>query len=224
MDLIVIAILGAILGGAGYAVPWNEADELMHIRCDDGAPRPRELDDPTPIPVRRAKLDYQGTVEEDKELMRIFEATYGKIKPRKVSERVENAAPKEKAQKPGKVKPRGEDYVLIDGYNFIFANPPLAKLGELDISLARETVIRLMCNYTAFRKSKAIVVFDGYKRKGNEGSVEEMGSVTVIYTKEKQTADSYIEKTTYEISDKHTVRVVTSDMQEQYIILGAGGL
>jgi predicted RNA-binding protein with PIN domain len=68
------------------------------------------------------------------------------------------------------------------------------------------------------------VVFDGYKRKGNEGSVEEMGSVTVIYTKEKQTADSYIEKTTYEISDKHTVRVVTSDMQEQYIILGAGGL
>jgi predicted RNA-binding protein with PIN domain len=211
-------------GGAGYAVPWNEADELMHIRCDDGAPRPRELDDPTPIPVRRAKLDYQGTVEEDKELMRIFEATYGKIKPRKVSERVENAAPKEKAQKPGKVKPRGEDYVLIDGYNFIFANPPLAKLGELDISLARETVIRLMCNYTAFRKSKAIVVFDGYKRKGNEGSVEEMGSVTVIYTKEKQTADSYIEKTTYEISDKHTVRVVTSDMQEQYIILGAGGL
>ncbi len=211
-------------GGAGYAVPWNEADELMHIRCDDGAPRPRELDDSMPIPVRKAKLDYRGTVEEDKELMRIFEATYGKIKPRKVSERVENAAPKEKAQKPGKIKPRGDDYVLVDGYNFIFANPPLSKLGELDISLARDTVIRLMCNYTAFRKSKAIVVFDGYKRAGSEGSVEEIGSVTVIYTKEKQTADSYIEKTTYEISDKHTVRVVTSDMQEQYIILGAGGL
>lgn len=211
-------------GGAGYAVPWNEADELMHIRCDDGAPRPRELDDATTIPVRRAKLDYRGTVEEDKELMRIFESTYGKIKPRKVSERVENAAPKEKAQKPGKIKPRGDDYVLVDGYNFIFANPPLVKLSELDISLARDTVIRLMCNYTAFRKSKAIVVFDGYKRAGSEGSVEEIGSVTVIYTKEKQTADSYIEKTTYEISDKHTVRVVTSDMQEQYIILGAGGL
>lgn len=211
-------------GGSGYAVPWNEADELMHIRCDDGAPRPREMDDVASLPVRRAKLDYRGTVEEDKELMRIFESTYGKIKPRKVSERVENAAPREKAQKPGKIKPRGDDYVLVDGYNFIFANPPLARLADLDISLARDTVIRLMCNYTAFKKSKAIVVFDGYKRAGSEGSVEEIGSVTVIYTKEKQTADSYIEKTTYEISDNHTVRVVTSDLQEQYIILGAGGL
>ena len=211
-------------GGSGYAVPWDEADELMHIRCDGGAPRPREVDEAISAPVRRAKLDYRGTVEEDKELMRIFESTYGKIKPRTVAERVENAAPKEKSQKPGKIKPRGEDYVLVDGYNFIFANPPLSKFGDLDISLARDTVIRLMCNYTAFRKSKAIVVFDGYKRAGSEGSVEEIGNVTVIYTKEKQTADAYIEKTTYEISDKHTVRVVTSDMQEQYIILGAGGL
>ena len=211
-------------GGSGYAVPWDEADELMHIRCDGGAPRPREVDEVASTPVRRAKLDYRGTVEEDKELMRIFESTYGKIKPRTVAERVENTAPKEKSQKPGKIKPRGEDYVLVDGYNFIFANPPLSKLGDLDISLARDTVIRLMCNYTAFRKSKAIVVFDGYKRAGSEGSVEEIGNVTVIYTKEKQTADAYIEKTTYEISDKHTVRVVTSDMQEQYIILGAGGL
>jgi predicted RNA-binding protein with PIN domain len=94
----------------------------------------------------------------------------------------------------------------------------------MDISLARDTVVRLMCDYTAFRKTKAIIVFDGYKRAGSEGSIEEIGSVTVIYTKERQTADSYIEKTTYDISDEHTVRVVTSDLQEQYIILGAGGL
>ncbi len=211
-------------GGAGYAVPWNEADELMHIRCDGGAPRPRELDEVVPMPERRAKLDYRGTIEEDKELMRIFESTYGKIKPRKVSERVENAAPSEKKQKPGKIKPRGEEYVIIDGYNFIFANEPLSKLGDMDISLARDTVVRLMCDYTAFRKIKGVVVFDGYKRAGSEGSVEEIGNVTVIYTKERQTADAYIEKTTYEISDMHTVRVVTSDLQEQYIILGAGGL
>ena len=211
-------------GGAGYAVPWNEADELMHIRCDDGAPRPRDLDEVEPMPQRRAKLDYRGTIEEDKELMRIFESTYGKIKPRKVSERVENAAPSEKKQKPGKIKPRADEYVIIDGYNFIFANEPLSKLADMDISLARDTVIRLMCDYTSFRKIKSIIVFDGYKRAGSEGSVEEIGSVTVIYTKERQTADAYIEKTTYEISDTHTVRVVTSDLQEQYIILGAGGL
>ena len=83
---------------------------------------------------------------------------------------------------------------------------------------------RLMCDYASFRKCKVIIAFDAYKRRGGEGSVEEIGPVTVVYTKESQTADSYIERTTYEIADKHSVRVVTSDYQEQLIILGSGGL
>ena len=122
------------------------------------------------------------------------------------------------------MKPKGKSYVIIDGYNFIFANQSLKSIADCDISAARDALVRLMCDYTAFTRSHAVVVFDAYKRLGGEGSVEEIGGVTVVYTREAQTADSYIEKTTYDMSGEHTVRVVTSDMQEQLVILGAGGL
>ena len=211
-------------GGAGYAVPWDEADELMHI-SETGAPRMDSSPAEENAPRVAKKLDYHGTVEEDEELMRIFEQTYGKIKPRKVSERVENSASThEKKQKPPKLKPRGEEYVIIDGYNFIFANDELRKIAESDISRARDVVVRLLCDYTSVKRCKAVIAFDAYKRVGGEGSVEEIGAVSVVYTKEKQTADAYIEKTTYEIADEHTVRVVTSDLQEQLIVLGNGAL
>ena len=209
-------------GGSGYAVPWDEADELMHI-TPTGVPK--EVAEQT-APVRVAKkLDYHGTVEEDKELMRIFESTYGKIKKRTVSERKENSAPDtQKKERPRKQKPRGEEYIIIDGYNFLFAIDPLRRTAESDIARARDLLTRLMCDYAAFRKCKVIIAFDAYKRQNGEGSVEEIGPVTVVYTKEKQTADSYIERVTYEIAEEHTVRVVTSDYQEQLVILGSGGL
>ncbi len=206
--------------GAGYVVPWNEADELMHLsdgdRSDEQVLRERAF--------RPARQIYRGTVEEDKELMRIFEATYGKIKPRKIAEKVENTAPVSKKEPPKKQKPKGDTYILIDGYNLIFAWDFLRKYSDADISLARDILVRIMCGYTAFYKCKSIIVFDAYKRRGGEGSVERTGDVTVVYTKERQTADSFIEKTAYDIADKHTVRVVTSDLEEQLIILGVGGL
>ena len=209
-------------GGSGYAVPWNEADELMHITPTGVAKEVAEQTAAVRVPK---KLDYRGTVEEDKELMRIFESTYGKIKKRVVNERQENVAPtKEKKEKPKKLKPRGDEYIIIDGYNFIFAVETFRKAAESDIARARDLLTRLMCDYASFRKCKVIIAFDAYKRRGGEGSVEEIGPVTVVYTKESQTADSYIERTTYEIADKHSVRVVTSDYQEQLIILGSGGL
>ena len=209
-------------GGSGYAVPWDEADELMHI-TPTGVPK--EIAEQT-APVRVAKkLDYHGTVEEDKELMRIFESTYGKIKKRTVSERKENSAPDtQKKERPKKQKPKGEEYIIIDGYNFLFAIDSLRRAAESDIARARDLLTRLMCDYAAFRKCKVIIAFDAYKRQNGEGSVEEIGPVTVVYTKEKQTADSYIERVTYEIAEEHTVRVVTSDYQEQLVILGSGGL
>ena len=210
-------------GGSGYAVPWNEADALMHL-TPTGAQRTVEAEE-SYTPRVSVKTDYRGTVEEDKELMRIFESTYGKIKPRVVSERKENAAPdSKKSEKPKKMKPRGEDYVIIDGYNFIFAIDDLRKIAEADFARCRDVLARMMCDYAAFRKCKVIIVFDAYKRRGGEGSVEEIGPVTVVYTRESQTADSYIERTTYEIAGEHTVRVVTSDLQEQLIVLGSGGL
>ena len=81
-----------------------------------------------------------------------------------------------------------------------------------------------MCDYAAFRRCRVIIAFDAYKRRGGEGSVEELGPVSVVYTREKQTADAYIERTTYQIAEQHSVRVVTSDYQEQLIVLGSGGL
>ena len=205
--------------GAGYTVPWDEVEDNLHIE--------------TPHSRRRATGDTSGDVivtkkrgeVDEGELMRIFEATYGKIKPRTVPDRVVNSAKNEvRAERPKKMKPKGDSYVIIDGYNFIFANQNLKAIAERDISAARDALIRLMCDYTAFTKTRAVVVYDAYKRTGGEGSVEEMGGVTVVYTREAQTADSYIEKTTYDMSGEHTVRVVTSDMQEQLVILGAGGL
>ena len=205
--------------GSGYVVLWNEADALMHVKD--------EVESEETVAVERvsrpAKVDYRGTVEEDKELMRIFEATYGKIKPKKVSEKVENSAPKTK-EKVRKNRPRGEDYVIIDGYNMIFAWEFLRRYAEMDISLARDILIRIMCSYSAFRRCKCIIVFDAYKRSGGEGSEEEISGVLVVYTKENETADAYVEKTTSSLAEKHTVRVVTSDLEEQRVVLGSGGL
>lgn len=208
--------------GAGYAVPWNEADALMHIRTD--ASDEEESDSTSDIPVRARAIKYTGTVEEDKELMRIFEATYGKIKPRKVAERKENKAPETKVKRKTTPHKNLTEHVILDGYNLIFAWDELKSAAERDFSLARDMLTRIMCSYTAFRKCHATVVFDAYKRRGGEGSEELCGNVRIVYTKEAQTADSYIEKLSKELVDEYTVRVVTSDLEEQNIILGNGAL
>ncbi len=206
--------------GSGYVVPWNEADALMHVIAGDNAPSDEEIF----ASEARSVSKYSGTAAEDKELMRIFEATYGKIKQRKFSEKVENSAAEAPArQHPKKPKPRAEELILIDGYNLIFAWDELKKSAERDFALARDVLIRLMCSYSAFKKCKIIIVFDAYKRKGGEGSTEQYGNVSVVYTKERETADTYIERAAHELATEHFLRVVTSDMQEQYIILGVGG-
>jgi predicted RNA-binding protein with PIN domain len=220
-------------GGAGYSVPWREADEMMHTGpakwvLGKGDGEDSVLDEAIPADVRTQpkKRDYASVKCEDEELIRIFEKTYGKIKPRHVAEKTENAAKtvKQETKRRGKQAP-SKTFILVDGYNLIFAWSELKALADKDMSLARDTLVRILCDYAAFRKCKIIAVFDAYARKG-DGSVEECGGVTVVYTKEAQTADSYIEKTTKSFSQDSsaTVRVVTSDMQEQFIILGHGGL
>jgi small GTP-binding protein len=207
--------------GSGYVVPWSEADSLMHV-SDDGGREDTILEERA---VRAQRITYRGTAEEDRELMRIFESTYGKIKERRVTEKTENSADTPEAPKrPKKAKPRGEDHLIIDGYNFIFASDDFRKLADTDISLARDTLTRIMCDYSAFRRCKVIIVFDAYKRRGGEGGLEKYGNVSVVYTKEAETADAYIEKATHDIAEKNRVRVVTSDYQEQLVVLGSGGL
>ena len=208
--------------GAGYFVPWHEADELMHLTPQGVS---KSVSNDAPVLRIPKKTDYRGTIEEDKELMRIFESTYGKIKTRRVAERVVNSAVNdEKRHRPPKLRARGEDYVIIDAYNFLFAIDELRKISDSDIARARDVLVRMMCDYSAFKRCRVIIVFDAYKRHGGEGSEEKLGNVKVVYTKESQTADSYIEKAAHELASEHTVRVVTSDMQEQLMILGVGGL
>lgn len=206
--------------GAGYAVPWDEADSMMHIRIDADEEETAEESD---VPIRARAIRYTGTVEEDKELMRIFEATYGKIKQRKAPERKENRAPEEskKRSKPHKNLP---EYLILDGYNVIFAWDELKQYAQNDLALARDVLTRIMCSYTAFRKCHATIVFDAYKRRGGEGSEQTCGNVKVVYTKEGETADAYVEKTSKSLVNDYTVRVVTSDLEEQYVILGNGAL
>ena len=112
----------------------------------------------------------------------------------------------------------------MDGYNIIFAWDELKAIAQENVAAAREALLDLLSNYKGFRQCEVILVFDAYKVKGNPGSIDKTGGVYVVYTKEAETADAYIEKTTYELGKNHRVRVATSDGLEQLIILGHGAL
>lgn len=203
--------------GAGFNVPWNEVKEHMHLES--------VLKPETELVVSNARVgEYVSSVVNDEDLLRIFEKTYGPIK-RKVHNPMKksgSAAPKKpKASKP---KPQfsGKEYLLVDGYNIIFAWDDLKKTAEDNLDHAREQLIDRMCNYCGFAQCELIVVFDAYKVKGGVGSVEKVNNINVVYTKEAETADSYIERTTHELAKRHRVRVATSDGLEQLIILGNG--
>ena len=204
--------------GSGYAVPWYEAKEAMHLPTGYGEEAESGGDDAVAfIPKKQENVT-------EKEWVEIFERTYGKIKPRTVSEKRVNAAPTEQKKKPRKLEPPKEEYLVLDGYNVIFAIPSLRKLAEADIGDARDALIRTVCNLAGMKKCRALIVFDAYRRKEGQGSEEEIGPVTVVYTKERQTADAFIEKTTYHMASEYRVRVVSSDKEEQFVILGHGAL
>ena len=201
--------------GAGFAVKWNEVKDYMHVPSVLAPVRTAES---RTVPVRHSSSPASY---DDKELMAIFERTYGKINrdPRNAMVTEKKRNEKEYVYKPVQT---GDEYLLVDGYNIIFSWDELNKLAKEDLDLARNTLINAMCNYRGFTACKLILVFDAYKVKGNVREVEEINGITVIYTKEAETADMYIEKATHELSRKHRVRVATSDRLEQIIILGNG--
>jgi len=204
--------------GAGFAVKWSDVPEYMHV---PSVLVPERAAAPETVPVRRqaAPASY-----DDKELIAIFERTYGKINrdPRNALNTVKSKPAKEKEYV---YKPvlTGEEYLLVDGYNIIFSWDELNALAKDNLELARTTLINAMCNYRGFMGGNLILVFDAYRVKGNVREVEQIGGISVIYTKEAETADMYIEKATHELGKKHRVRVATSDRLEQIIILGSGG-
>lgn len=207
--------------GAGVNVPWNEVRRHMHIESTWQQNKDNENEEIAV--VRQQSMGYADHAALDKELQAIFERTYGPIKSHAF-----RPVPKasERKEKPWKgLKPRtGDDYLLVDGYNIIHAWDELRKLAQEDLEDARARLVGRLRNYQGWKRNKVIVVFDAYKVKGNPGSVERMGDFYVVYTKEAETADMYIEKTTYSLGKEHRVRVATSDGLEQMIILGHGAV
>lgn len=203
--------------GAGFAVKWSDVPQYMHV---PSVLAPERREEPENVPVRRQS---SPAAYDDKELMAIFERTYGKIDrdPRNALYTEKNKPVKEKeyVYKPTYT---GEEYLLVDGYNIIFAWDELNALAQDNLELARASLINAMCNYRGFVGGHLILVFDAYRVKGAVREIEEIGGISVIYTKEAETADMYIEKVSHELGKKHRVRVATSDRLEQIIILGAG--
>lgn len=198
--------------GAGFVVPWDEVDAHMH----------------TESYMKRNKVQNESVntyvappvIDED-EIEAIFERTFGanKREPRNSSRTITAGY-----SEPKKVKKQEQipEVLLVDGYNIIFAWEDLKELSQVNIEGARGKLMDVLCNYQGYRKNIVILVFDGYKVKGNPGEVLKYHNIYVVYTKEAETADQYIEKTVQDIGRQYHVTVATSDALEQMIILGQG--
>lgn len=203
--------------GAGTVVKWNEVPAHKHL--DPGID---SNDDEEEVSERVER--YLKTVATDAELMAIFEKTYGPIKKRSIEPTKVKSPPKPLPIKRAPRSYSGKEYLLIDGYNIIFAWDELRKLSELSLDIAREELIKRISNYRGYKQCEIIIVFDAYKVKGNHGELETHSGISVVYTKEAETADTYIEKVSHELAKTNKVRVATSDGQEQLIILGNGAI
>lgn len=221
--------------GAGYNVKWDEVPAKAHVDsglarrlAPAGQPEPEEDGDGN---ARRRRADaYRGTLEQDKELLAIFERTYGKIR-----HRGENGTDAKKAARaalhtthaaaaPAKPQPTGPDYLLVDGYNVIFAWEDLHRIAQENLDAARRRLMDILCNYAGYKRCIPILVFDAYKVRGGVREVEKYHNLYVVYTKEAETADMYIERATHELAKERRTRVVSSDGAEQVIVLGHGAL
>lgn len=224
--------------GAGFVVNWDQVEEYMHV--ESGLLLEPVERQPEPVEVRKKTWKeerdaYQAT---EKELEEIFTRTYGPIRSRVGEEnlprrsvkgwkrshaRMDNTSSSYVGRTKNRNTPPEKEYLLVDGYNIIFAWEDLKDLADANIDAARDKLTDMLCNYQGYKKCTLILVFDAYKVKGNPGSVQKYHNIHVVYTKEAETADQYIEKTVHEIGRKNHVTVATSDRLEQVIILGQGG-
>ena len=206
--------------GAGFVVPWDQVRSHMHV--DSGWGRTTSPEQQQAAPQRRA-MAYRATLEEDAELLKIFERTYGPIK----RDPLAAFRPVQKRERPDFAAEQWEiapEYLLVDGYNIIFAWDELNALSKESLDAARHKLMDILCNYQGFQKCVLILVFDAYRVPGSPGSIEQYHNIHVVYTKEAETADMFIERVTHEIGRNRRVRVATSDGMEQIIILGHGAL
>ncbi len=228
--------------GAGFFVPWDQVPDYMHIK--EKIPGAGNMPDDAGANVSPsgANASDEGGAScassyiEDKELEAIFLREFGSKKQqedryrgyRNKSVRASAGTSGGRKNAKGTVSgmlynPDGEkQYLLVDGYNIIFAWDFLKELSEVNLEAARGKLMDILCNYQGFTGFTLIVVFDAYKVKGNPGEVFKYHNIHVVYTKEAETADQYIEKTTHELGHKHRVIVATSDSLEQVIVMGQG--
>lgn len=213
--------------GAGFHVSWHQVPDHMHLEY---VWTPEAEKEKSAIEAKkgqgsvqsgRVSSSFSRSVEEDKELEEIFLRTYGKIeRKRPIAERrVESPEERQKRIR----KDQMEEYLLVDGYNVIFAWEDLKELAKVNIEGARNKLMDVLCNYQGFKKCNLILVFDAYKVQGQELGVQKYHNIYVVYTKEAETADQYIEKVVHEIGRKYHVTVATSDNVEQVVTLGQGG-
>lgn len=217
--------------GAGFVVPWDQVEDYMHL---ESVFKPKE-EEPEQDPfdeqavsaaVRRARYVSSLSPEEERELEEMAEASRRKREQarKKYSYRKteldtgSNSTGEYKSRK----RERRKEYLLVDGYNIIFAWEELRELAKINIDGARGRLMDILSNYQGIRKCTLILVFDAYKVEGFPGEVQQYHNIHVVYTKEAETADQYIEKVAHEIGRKYEVTVATSDGTEQVIIRGQG--
>lgn len=208
--------------GAGFVVNWDEVDTYAHIQTELGL---EETDQETILHTQPAQ-PYKSFDEirlDQEELEEIFTRTYGPIRrERNAFQKTSRTVTAPASPRKSKPKEPEKEYLLVDGYNIIFAWEDLNELAKVNIEGARNKLMDILCNYQGYKKCTLILVFDAYKVEGGQGSVQKYHNIHVVYTKEAETADQYIEKTVHEIGKKYHVTVATSDALEQVIILGQG--
>ena len=201
--------------GAGYEVKWQDVDAAAHLPLLRlGGPARQE-------PQRIVKSVAPGGAPElEKELLAIFERTYGAIRRRDVLPQMmlRSEDKREFLQSLGPA----DDFLLVDGYNILFAWDELKELARTSLDAARHVLMNLLCNYQGYRGCTLILVFDAYKVPQGLGSVEKYHNIHIVYTRQAETADQYIERLSFELRGRRRVRVATSDNLEQLIILGHG--
>ena len=191
--------------GAGFTVKWNRVKDYMHLESGIKEEKPPQI-------IQRGSID-------DRELERIMEREFGSIR------RAQYTAPRSRpATEEISIKPPKERYIIVDGYNMIFAWEETAKQAKTDLDAARRMLCDRLSSYAGFTKTKLVVVFDGYKQQGNPGEKTQVGNIQVVYTPQGQTADRYIEELADEIGSSYAVRVASSDSLVQLSSFRSGVL
>ena len=227
--------------GAGFVVPWDQVEAYMHLQSGvdmdeldseswyedvESAQNPGTAVDNANISRnisgKNGKFSYSGSYEEEEELQAIFERTFGPMKRDRTAFQKKTVHSSTPATRYRAGKPRQEEYLLVDGYNIIFSWEELNELAKDNIHAACDKLMDILSNYQGYRKCTLILVFDAYKVEGHVEEIITYHNIYVVYTKEAETADQYIEKTVHRIGRQYQVTVATSDGLEQVIIMGQG--